>query len=196
MADFAYAPNTTVLTKDQIRQITQEITPEQVQYVADVKCIGDECAALCADGCPCEGECEEGKCCCDADELGENVVFICKLFAFCDKLRVLHWAATNMSYHNALDDFLEEFEKYKDAIAENIQGACNFKFKPEDFTQITLPVQSDPICVLNEVKQCLDSFLKKHEEDVAYEGCRNATSGMLETVYKFLYIFRMCKDNN
>lgn len=120
---------------------------------------------------------------------------MCKIFAFCDKMRVLHWAAPNMSYHNALDDFLTKLESYKDAIAENIQGVIGFQFKPEDFTQITLPVQDNPICLLNELKICLQNFMKEHEDDVEYEGCRNATSGMLEDVYKYLYIFRICKED-
>ena len=210
MDNVTYIPGR-ILSKDDIRKITQEITPEQVQYVADIKCIGDQCKEICAaaSGEECECGCEkcecgsDEKCCCkedeckcgfDSEQLAESVVFICKLFAFSDKLRVLHWAAPNMSYHNALDDFLEKFDEYKDAIAENIQGVINCQFSPADFTQINLPVEDNPICVLNEIKQCLDSFLTLHMDDVAYEGCRNATSGMLETVYKYLYIFRICKE--
>ena len=183
--NFAYLP------KEQVRYITQEIEPEQVQYVADVKCIGDECCKMCdpESGC-CKKECV-GR---DAEELGDNVVFMCKMFAFCDKLRVLHWAAPNMSYHNALDDFLEKLEDYKDAIAENIQGVLGFQFCPSDFTQIILPVEDNPICVLNELKICLQNFMTAHEDDIEYEGCRNATSGILEDVYKYLYIFRICKE--
>lgn len=180
------------LTKEDIRKITQEIEPEQVQYVADVKCIGDECCKMCDPECAeCKPECK-GR---DAEELGDNIVFICKIIAFCDKLRVLHWAAPNMSYHNALDDFLKELEEYKDAIAENIQGVLGFQFTSEDFTQITLPVEDNPICVLNELKICLQNFMAAHADDAQYEGCRNATSGILETVFKYLYIFRICKKD-
>ena len=100
-----------------------------------------------------------------------------------------------MSYHNALDDFLKKLESYKDAIAENIQGVLGFQFCPSDFTQIVLPVQDNPICVLNELKICLQNFMTAHEDDAEYEGCRNATSGILEDVYKYLYIFRICKED-
>ena len=183
--------NFTYLPKEQVKYITQEIEPKQVQYVADIKCIGDECCKMCD---------PESECCCkecegrDAEELGSNVVFICKIFAFCDKLRVLHWAATNMSYHNALDDFIKILEDYKDAIAENIQAVIGFQFKSSDFTQINLPIEDNPISVLNELKICLQNFLKDHEDDIEYEGCRNATSGLLESVYKYIYVFRLCKD--
>lgn len=157
---------------------------DEVQYVSDVKCIEDEC---------CNDECCKN-CGYDSEELAENIVFVCKIMAFCDKLRVLHWAATNMSYHNALDDFIKIVEKYKDDIAENIQGLMNCQFSPKDFTQITLPVENNPLCVTNELKQCLQNFMDAHQDDEPYEGCRNLTSGMLENVYKYLYIFRICKD--
>jgi hypothetical protein len=173
-----------VLSKDVICAMTKTMDNDEVQYVSDVKCIEDEC---------CKNE-ECCKCGFDSEELAENVVYVCKIMAFCDKLRVLHWAATNMSYHNALDDFIEVVEDYKDGIAENLQGLMNCQFCPEDFTQINLPVDNNPLGVANELKVCLNNFMDRHAEDVAYEGCRNLTSQMLEDVYKYIYIFRLCKD--
>lgn len=141
-----------VIPKEVICQMTKTMDNDEVQYVSDIKCIEDEC---CNDECCCN-------CGFDSEELAANIVFVCKIMAFCDKLRVLHWAATNMSYHNALDDFIGIVEKYKDAIAENIQGLMNCQFNPKDFTQINLPCDDNPLGVTNELKQCLQNFMDCH----------------------------------
>lgn len=164
-----------LLSKDAVKYITQTITPEEVQYVADIKQVQDDCHS----------------CGCD-DKQCDDIVYVTKIIAFADKFRTLHWAADNMSYHKALDEFCKELEDYKDAIAENIQSIIG-QFKGKDFTRIELPCQDEPIQLINELKICVNNWLECHTENIEYEGCRNATSGFLETIHKYIYIFRLCK---
>lgn len=175
MEDMNYTP---MLSKDAVKYITQNITPEEVQYVADIKQICDDCE---------DCGCDEKQC--------DDVVYVTKIIAFADKFRALHWAADNMSYHRALDDFCNELEEYKDAIAENIQSIIG-QFSGKEFTHISLPVSNDPLEIINELKICVNNWLKCHKEGVEYEGCRNATSGFLETVHKYVYIFRLCRKSD
>lgn len=196
-----------VLGKDALRYMTQVMTPAQVQYVADVRDIRQECEEICdkcqlakCDDCQCEDsdhecckddECQKG--CYDAEWLAADIIYVSKIMAFADKFRVLHWTAVNMSYHKAIDAFCDEMEKYKDAIAENIQAIIG-QFENAQFRKLELPLEDNPLGVINELKQCCQNFMERHKDDVEYEGCRNATSGFLETIYSYVYQFRLCKD--
>lgn len=167
--------NSPLMSKDVVRYITQNITPEQVQYVADVKEVckqAEECG------------CDEKQC--------NDILYVTKIMAFSDKFRTLHWAAESMSLHKCIDEFIDEIEEYKDAIAENIQGVIG-QFKASDFCKIELPVNDDALCIINELKQCVHNWLKCHTDDVEYEGCRSLTSSFLEEIHKYVYLFRLCR---
>lgn len=182
-----------VLPKEAIRYITQNITPEEVQYVSDIKYAKDDYLNKCKEyNCKCK-ECGDEEGCCDAEQCAEDAVFVTKIMAFAEKFRVLHWAAVNMSYHKAIDDFCEELEKYKDDIAENIQSIIG-QFTGKEFHTLELPVSDNPLEIINELKICVANFLECHRDDIEYEGCNNASSGFLEIIHKYIYIFRICKD--
>lgn len=168
--------NVAPMSKDVVRYITANIKPEEVEYVTTINNIA----------CDCE-ECEM------TPEQTEDIIYVTKIIAFADKFRVLHWSAQNMSYHKALDDFHDELEDYKDAIAENIQSIIG-QFNGKQFTALTLPVSDNPLEVINELKICVTNWFHLHDNDDEYEGCRNATSGFLETIHKYIYIFRLCKN--
>jgi len=182
-----------ILPKEAIRYITQNITPDEVQYVSDAKFAMDDYknkakeynCKCCSDGC--EDKCCDEKCCC------ENAFYVTKIMSFADKFRVLHWAAANMSYHKSIDDFCEELEEYKDAIAENIQSVDG-QFTGGEFHHIELPCSDNPLEVINELKQCVVNWLQCIDGCENYEGCVNATEDFLETIHKYIYIFRICKD--
>lgn len=165
-----------LMSKEAVRYITQNITPEQVQYVADIKAVcqnAEECG------------CDEKQC--------DDIVYVTKIMAFADKFKTLHWAADSMSLHKCIDEFMEELEEYKDAIAENIQGIIG-QFKASDFCKIELPINEDALCIINELKQCVHNWFTCHTDDVEYEGCRSLTSAFLETIHKYVYLFRLCRS--
>ena len=168
--------NVTPMSKDVVRYITANIKPEEVEYVTTINNIA----------CDCE-ECEM------TPEQTEDIIYVTKIIAFADKFRVLHWSAQYMSYHKALDDFHDEIEDYKDAIAENVQSIIG-QFCGKQFTALTLPVSDNPLEVINELKICVNNWFHLHDGDDEYEGCRNATSGFLETIHNYIYIFRLCKS--
>lgn len=164
-----------IMPKDVVRYITTNIQPDEVEYVTTVNNIANDC-----------------KDCDMTEKQTEDIIYVTKIIAFADKFRVLHWAACNLSYHKALDDFYDEIEEYKDAIAENIQAIIG-QFKGKQFSALTLPLSDNPLEVINELKVCVTNWFHLHEDDDEYEGCRNATSGFLETIHKYIYLFRLCK---
>lgn len=167
-----------VLDKNSIRVITQGIEPEQVEYVAGVGNILSDLQNQYPE------IIEEGQ--------EDDVIYVAKIMAFADKFKNLHWAAVNDAYHKALDDFWEELETYKDDIAENIQAIIG-QFAGDEFTKLELPVGNNPLDIINELKQCVQNWFVLHKDDIEYEGCRNATSGFLEVIHKYVYLFRLCK---
>jgi hypothetical protein len=114
--------------------------------------------------------------------------------AFADKFRTLHWAARSMSYHKALDELCDEIEEYKDEIAENIQSVIG-QFTGKEFTKLELPIDDNPLSVINELKICIHNWLNLHADDEEYKGCISITEGFLAIVHKYVYIFRLCKNN-
>ena len=163
------------LDKNTIRYITQNISNEEAKYVAGIRSTLDDSKIL-------------------IDSMQDDVIFITKIMAFADKFKALHWSAPTLSYHNAIDGFTKEIEKYKDDIAENIQSIIG-QMEGNTITKLELPIGDDPLQIINEVKICVNNWFELHKDDMEYEGCRNITSGFIEAIHKYIYLFRMCKCN-
>lgn len=165
-----------VLDKKSMRVLTQAICPEQAEYVAGINNIIQDIQANNP----------------EVEEKAEDIIYLTKIIAFANKFKNLHWAAKTMSYHKAIDDFYDNLEEYKDAIAENIQSIIG-QFSADQFTKLELPLGDNPLDIINELKICVNNWIELHADDIEYEGCRNSTSGFLEIVHKYIYLFRLCK---
>lgn len=161
-----------VLDKNSIKVITRNISPVEVEYVAGINSIIND----------------------TPEEQVDDIIYVNKIMAFADKFKNLHWAAKSMSYHKTIDDFWSEIENYKDEIAENIQAVIG-QFTGKEFLKLELPVSENPLDVINELKICVNNFMELHADNIEYEGCRNATSGFLQIIHKYIYLFRLCKIN-
>lgn len=166
------------LDKESIKAITQQITPQQTEYVRGINQILIDLSA---------GQYNKPK-----EEITNDVIFIAKIMAFADKFKQLHWASYSMSYHTTIDNFGNELEQFKDAISENIQSIIG-QFNGTEICKLELPIQSDPLQLINELKICVTNWFNLHKDDMEYEGCRNILSGFLETVHRYIYLFRICK---
>ena len=166
-----------LIDKDTVRIITQNITPEETEYVAGISNIINDLKTT---------QVSEDNC--------DDVIFVAKIMAFADKFRTLHWAARSISYHKALDEFYEALEEYKDEIAENIQAIIG-QFTGKEFTKLELPIDDNPLSVINELKICLHNWVALHKDDEEYMGCESITTDFLATVHKYVYLFRLCKNN-
>jgi len=164
------------LDKNAIKVLTQNMNGEQAAYVAGISNIMNDIDTN-------NPKLAEHK---------DDIIYVIKIMAFADKFKVLHWAALNDAYHKRLDDFGNELESYKDAVAENIQAIIG-QFDGTEFDKIELPLGNDPLVIINELKQCVFNWFELHKDDMEYEGCRNATSGFAETIKKYIYLFRLCK---
>lgn len=161
-----------LMDKDAVRYITQNLTPEETEYVAGISQTLKDTNA--------------------PEEIKDDIIFVNKLIAFSDKFQNLHWAADNLSYHTSLNEFRRELEIYKDDIAENIQSIIG-QFNGNQFTKLELPIGENPLDIINELKMCVHNWFELHKDDIEYEGCRNSTSAFIETIHKYVYIFRLCK---
>ena len=166
------------LNKEAVKAITQQITPEQAEYVRGIKQILVDLQ---------DGEYNKS-----AEDISSDIIFVAKIMAFADKFKQLHWASATMSMHKTIDEFGDELEGFKDAIAENIQSIIG-QFNGDEITKLELPIQNDPLQLINEVKICVVNWFDLHKDDMEYEGCRNILSGFLETVHRYIYLFRLCK---
>ena len=166
-----------LIDKNAVRIITQNITPEETEYVAGISNIITDLQNT---------EVSEDNC--------DDVIYVAKIMAFADKFRTLHWAARSMSYHKALDEFQEEIEAYKDEIAENIQSIIG-QFTGKEFTKLELPINDNPLEVINELKICVNNWLSLHAGEDEYTGCESITTASLAVIHKYVYLFRLCKNN-
>lgn len=166
------------LNREDIKNITKQLNEAQVKYVSSVAELMDTINAM-------QPECKQS----------EDILFIAKMMAFGNKFRLLHWAAANMSSHNLIDDICETINEYVDSIAENVQGINGDQFSVKEFDSICLPFgkEEDPLVVLDNMKEAVQTWFDLHKDEAAYEGCRNITSGMLESIYKYFYLIRICK---
>ena len=119
-----------LLNKEAVKAITQQITPEQAEYVRGVKQILVDLQ---------DGEYNKS-----AEDVSSDIIFVAKIMAFADKFKQLHWASATMSMHKTIDEFGDELEGFKDAIAENIQSIIG-QFNGDEITKLELPIQNDPL---------------------------------------------------
>lgn len=155
-----------------IDEFMEQVTPEDTQYIADVNANYD----LNPDA-----------------ENSEDIVYVAKLLGFYPRFKNMHWAAENNSIHTRLDEFTSILIDYIDTIAENIQGIYS-QFKDSMINQVEVPGDVNPIYVLTTLKSEVENWFELHEDDMKYEGCRNATSAFLQDINKYIYLLRLCKD--
>lgn len=124
----------------------------------------------------------------------DDITFITKIFGYADKFKVFHWAAVSHAMHTQIDDFYAAIEQFKDDIAENIQGITG-QFAPDVITKINIPGCTDPIECINNLRDTVLAYLDTDtvKNNPEYEGIRNICSGFIETVYKYIYLLRLCK---
>lgn len=154
------------------KDILNNIDKADIQYITDIN-----------------SNIEENK---DLVKDENDIIFIAKLLGFYNKFKILHWAAYNDSIHIRVNEFSEILNNFIDAIAENLQSIIG-QFTVEDITKVNIPIENDPISVINSLKDEVNNWFEIHQEDIEYEGCRNIISGFLENIHKYIYLFRLCK---
>ena len=152
-----------------LKEFEDRISPEDSQYLADVKSNMNN------------------------NDNSDDVVYVAKLLGFYTKFKNLHWGAKNNSIHVHLDEFSSELNDYIDAISENIQSIIG-QFDNSEINEVTIPTGNDPIQVINDLKDEVENWFEVHKDDMEYEGCRNETSGFLEIIHKYIYLFYLCKE--
>lgn len=165
-----------LMDKDTVRYITQNITPEEAEYVAGIKSTIDDTKVM------------ENK-----PEVCDDVIYLTKIIAFATKFKTsCNWAEGNQQYKSEIQNFQWTIEQYRQDISEIIQSIIG-TIKGSDITKIELPISDNPLEVINELKQCVQNWFMLHKDDIEYEGARSLTSNFLSQIQKYVYIFRLCK---
>lgn len=165
-----------LMDKDTVRYITQNITPEEAEYVAGIKSTIDDTKVM-------------G----NKPEVCDDVIYLTKIIAFATKFKTsCTWAEGNQQYKSEIQNFQWTIEQYRQDISEIIQSIIG-PIKGSDITKIELPISDNPLEVINELKQCVQNWFMLHKDDIEYEGARSLTSNFLSQIQKYVFIFRLCK---
>ena len=165
-----------LMDKDTVRYITQNITPEEAEYVAGIKSTIDDTKVM---------ETTPEKC--------DDIIYLTKIIAFATKFKTTcNWCGANHQYRTEIQDFQWKIDQYKEDISKIIQSIIG-TIKGSDITKIELPISDNPLEVINELKQCVQNWFILHRDDIEYEGARSLTSNFLSQIQKYVYIFRLCK---
>lgn len=161
-----------LMDKDTVRYITQNITPEEAQYVADIKSTIDDAKV--------------------EPEKNDDLIYITKIIAFYNKFKLIFDKLSDSPYRTHMNDFVWRLETYKQDVLENVQSIIG-TIQGGDITKIELPISDNPLELLNELKIAVVNWFKLHEDDMEYEGCRSDASNFLSVVHKAIYVFRLAK---
>ena len=161
-----------LMDKDTVRYITQNITPEETEYVAGIKSTIDD------------SKCEPQKC--------DDVIYLTKIIAFYTKFNNLASVTPNNQYKMHIQDFIWRLQQYKEDIFEVVQSIIGV-LQGSDITKIELPISDNPLEIINELKQCVQNWFTLHVDDIEYEGARSLTSSFLSIIHKYVYLFRLDK---
>jgi hypothetical protein len=114
------------------RNITQNITPEETQYVMDIRSTLDDA---------------------NVDESKEkDVIFLGKLIAFEQKFRAFDLTAKiNNEYKTNLNDFGWALKQYTEDMSMIIQSIIG-EIQGSSISKISLPVSNNPLELINELK--------------------------------------------
>ena len=161
-----------IIDKDTIKYITQNITPEEAEYVSSIRSTLDDANVN--------------------NDKQDDVIFLTKILAFKDKINILHWEGKSIQYKQDLDQVKYQMDFYINDIQPNIQSIIG-KIDGTAISKLELPISDNILEILNELKICVHNWYKLHEDDIEYEGCRYYTSQFLANIHKFIYQFRLNK---
>ena len=160
-----------IMDKNTIKYITQNITPEEAEYVQGIKSTLDDTKA------------DEKTC--------DDIIYITKLLAFQTKFKTLKWSLT-ATYKEQINQFSWIIQDYIDNTLNIIQSIIG-EINGSDITKIELPVSDNPLEIINELKICVQNWLTCHDDNIEYRGLINITETFLAQIHKYIYLFRLSK---
>lgn len=158
-----------IISPEDIKTITQNITPEETQYVMDVRSTLDDTNA--------------------SSENEKDILFLGKLIAFEQKFRAIDLTTVNMSYKSVIQDFSWVIKDFTENISIIIQSIIG-EVQGSAISKISLPVSDNPLELINELKIMLQNWSELHKDDREYKGAVTVTDQFLAEVHKFIYKFR------
>lgn len=170
-----------MLTKDQIKYITKNIQPDEASYVfnaanvmnnaANVECTGKECNPV---------------------DFPDAILLVNQLIAISNKLLDCHTCIRSNDYRNyiqelqwSLRDYIQEFIKKLKLLYGFDTNIVSSDFK--------LPLDNDPIEIVNVLKELLNKYLNEHQNDNSdlNRVINDEMTHFLSKVINSVYYFRM-----
>lgn len=184
-----------VLDKDDIRYISQNINPEEAQYVMGVSTIlndvGNEYKARVSSNEYSHDDYKEG----NEKYMQEDILMINKLLAYSNKFLNCTYACKSDNYKYKIQDFQWSI---KDTI-DNCMKILSVKYGQNTnlIYNLEIPSNSDPLVLLNDLKEQVFDYIAKCEYA---DGAENYVLGkfleeFLKRICSAIYDFRLAKSS-
>lgn len=190
-----------ILNKDDLHYITQNITPEEAQYVAGVSTlmndVGNEYKSRWnnADNTDDEKNMVEKEC----KEVQANILIISKLFAYNAKFANAVYACKSDTYKYKIQDMQYYLKDTIDECIKVLQSNPYYE-NQELLYNLTLPIDNDPLTLLNSMKETVYDYLattdmnkQKNIELAEDRALCNVLDGLLRRICKSIYEVRLAK---
>lgn len=165
-----------LMDKDTVRYITQNITPEEAEYVAGIKATIEDTKC----------DVSEPKC--------DDIIYLTKILAYNTKLQTLAITTNpqNYSYKSKIEEFQWIFTRYKEDVFQVIQSIIGV-INGAEIAKLELPISDNILELMNEIKQTIQNWIMLHKDNIEYTAIVALSSNFLSEVHKAIYTFRLCK---
>lgn len=168
-----------MLTKDQIKYITQNIQPKEAEYVfnaanimnnaGDVECTNPECNPV---------------------QLPDDILLLNQLVCISNKLINCTTCVRSQDYRNNIQDLQWVLRDYIENFSKSLKMLYGFD-TDVIVNGFELPIDTDPLETVNLLKDLINDYLTKHGEPecalhrVMHHEMTNFLSKVLNAVYQF-----------
>lgn len=168
------------LDKSQIKYITQNIQPDEAEYVLGVSALRNQAANI--------------ECCnpnCNPIDLPEEILLLNQLLQISNKMIDVQVGLRSQDYRYLVQDFQWALKDFIENFAKYIRLA--YGIEREVVMNINLPVSSDPIDQANTVKDILNNYITQHKdsESAEYRVIVEKMKGLLVQTLDSIYKFRL-----
>lgn len=187
-----------ILDKDQLKYITQAITPDQATYVAQVSNILDNVSQnnISCNNINCGVSDSKNN---EMSPFEDDILILNKVQAFQAKFKDIQWLLNTETLRYKLDSLYYNCSSFLNESIPLFRSA--YQYTDNIFSTLTLPENNDVLDILNEFKDEIYSYINKkyesHNETPERLSIKQHAMQLLQDICKCLYEYRLarCGDN-
>lgn len=182
-----------ILDKDQLKYITQAITPDQTTYVAQVSNILNSIPEeKCKEYSYCDSE---NKAAVVENPLQDDILFLNKIQAFMIRLRDIQWIISVENLKYKLDDLHWRTQEFLNIVMPIFRQA--YQYEDQIFSNLILPKETDVLTIINDLKDTVFEFINKKYacncDTAERQSIKAEAQNYLTQICKMLYEYRLAK---